>query len=282
MLEVDVQHHLALAARLRLRAGLFVLAQVERVLGAGQVAGGDGTAYVQGLGGPQQELVVGVGCDRGLQVQGVGEVDVTVDADPAVDTDLGQRDVEVSRLGRGEAFGLGGLGVEPGLGLLDQPPQLRRPDAVRERGDLGVHERRRLRGQAQGAVRDEREPPRRQLPGLEPGPAPLQPVAALHRVGQVAPPGLRRAPESGGELDHRELRHLGAAFAAQRQAGLVPLIDRPDQRLAGVHRRPPGGCLDHLRVRRRPRPASGPARAPAHRRGRLLQRAGAGPRSRSS
>ena len=149
-------------------------------------------------------------------------------------------------LGRREPFGLGGLGVEPGLGLLDQPAQLRRPDAVRERGDLGVHERRRLRGQAQGAVRDEREPPRRQLPGLEPGPAPTEPVAALHRVGQVAPPRLRRAPESGGELDHRELRDLRAAFAAQRQAGLVPLIDRPHQRLAGVHRRPPGSCFEHL------------------------------------
>ncbi len=125
-------------------------------------------------------------------------------------------------------------------------PSCAGPMLVRERGDLGVHERRRLRGEAQGAVGDEREPPRRQLPGLEPGPAPLQPVAALHRVGQVTPPGLRRPPHRGGELHDRELRDLRAPFAAQRQAGLVPLIDRPHQRLAGVHRRPPRGGLEHL------------------------------------
>ena len=94
-----------------------------------------------------------------------------------------------------------GLGVEPGLGLLDQPAQLRRADRVRERRDLGVHERRRRRGQAQGAVGDEREPPRRQLTGLEPGPAAREPVAALDRVGQVAAPGLGGAAHRGGELD---------------------------------------------------------------------------------
>ena len=171
-------------------------------------------------------------------------------------------------LGGGQPFGLGGLGVEPGLGLLDQPAQLRGPDLVRERRDLGVHERRRLRGQAQGAVGDEPEPPRRQLTGLEPGPAPWEPVVALDRVGEVAAPGLGGPAHRGGELDDRELRHLRTPLATQRQAGLVPLIDRPDQRLTRVHRRPRRGGLASPRGRRRPRPASVPARRPARRRGR--------------
>ena len=139
---------------------------------------------------------MGVRGDRGLEVQGVGQVQLAVDVDPARDARVGEPDVEVAGLGGGPAFGLGGLGVEPGRGLLDQPTQLRGPDRVRERRDLGVHERRRLRGQAQGAVGDEREPPRRQLTRLDPGPAPREPVAPLDRVGQVAAPGLGGRPSA--------------------------------------------------------------------------------------
>ena len=87
---------------------------------------------------------MGVGGDRCLEVQGVGQIDIPIDPDPAVDADLGQRDVEVPRLGGGEAFRLGGLGVEPGLGLFDQPAQLRGSDGVGERGDHRVHEPRGL------------------------------------------------------------------------------------------------------------------------------------------
>ena len=62
----------------------------------------------------------------------------------------------------------------------------------------------------------------------------------------------------------------------------MPLVDRPDQRPAGVHRRPPRGRPHHLPglvvLGRLVRPRS----PPAPRRGRQLPRAGAGPRSRSS
>ena len=149
-------------------------------------------------------------------------------------------------LGGGLPVGLGGLGVEPGRGLLDQPAQLRRADLVRERRDLGVHEPRRVRGQAQGALGDEPQPPRRQLTGLQPGPAPWEPVEPLDRVREVAAPGLGGPAHRRGELDDRELRHLRTPLATQRQAGLVPLIDRPDQRLDRVHRRPPDSSPQHL------------------------------------
>ena len=212
--------------------------------------------------------MVGVRGDRGLQVQGVGQVDLAVDAHGPGHAGVGQRDVEVPGLGRGEAFGLGGLGVEPGLGLLDQPPQLRGADGVRERRDLGVHERRRLRGQTDGAVGDEREPPRRQLTRLDPGPAPREPVVPLDRVGEVAAPGLGGTAHGGGELDDRELRHLRTPLPTEWQGGLVPLIDRPDQRLTRVHRRPPRGRPHHLAGPRRPRPPRAPAQSPTRRRGR--------------
>ena len=82
--EVDVQHHLTLAAR---GAGCrFSVSEVEGGLVAGQVADRDRAAYVQGLGGAGEELLVGVVGDRGLQVQGIGEVEVPVDPDPAGDT----------------------------------------------------------------------------------------------------------------------------------------------------------------------------------------------------
>ena len=93
---------------------------------------------------PGEELLVGVVGDRGLQVQGVGEVEVPVHPDPAGRHPPGQGDVEVPGLGRREAFGLEGFGVEPGLGLLDQPVQLGRTDLVGHVRDVGVHERRRL------------------------------------------------------------------------------------------------------------------------------------------
>ena len=80
VLEVDVQHHLTLATWLRLRPAR--LGQVEGLLVAGEVAGRDGAAYVEGVGRTQQELLVGVRGDRGLQVQGVGQVDVAVDHGP--------------------------------------------------------------------------------------------------------------------------------------------------------------------------------------------------------
>ena len=109
-----------------------------------------GAADVEGVGRAQGQLLVGVRGDRGLQVQGVGQVQVAVDTDPARDGCVADPDVEVPGLGRGEVFCFGGLGVEPGLGLLDQPGQLHGADGVRERRDLRVHERRSLRATGTG------------------------------------------------------------------------------------------------------------------------------------
>ena len=106
------------------------------MLAAGEVADRERAADVERLGRAEQELVVGVGGDRCLEVEGVGQVDVPVDPDPTVDADLGQRDVKVAGLGGRLACGFGGLGIEPRVRLIDEPAQLRRTDLVGHRGDV--------------------------------------------------------------------------------------------------------------------------------------------------
>ena len=179
-----------------------------------------------------------------------------------VDAHIAQGDVEVPRLGGGEAVGLGLLGVEPGLGLLDQPAQLGRADRARQRRDRGVHQPGRVRGQAQGPLGDEPQPPGRQLPGFEPGPAAWEPVAPFDRVGQEPGPDSVDRPIAAANSITANSATSGAAFPTERQAGLVPLIDRLHQRLAGVHRRPHRGGLEHLPWRR-PRPVFWPCAYPS-------------------
>ena len=57
--------------------------EVEGGLVAGEVADRLGPAYVKGVGRAEEELGVGIVGDGGLEVEGVGEVDVPVDPDPA-------------------------------------------------------------------------------------------------------------------------------------------------------------------------------------------------------
>jgi hypothetical protein len=167
--EVDVQHHLALRARSLVLAG----DQVESQLCAGEVAGRDGAAYVQGLGRPEEELLVGVVGQRGVEVDRVGQVQLALDVHGAGGADLGQVHVGVPAVRGRPSLGLGLLGVEPGFGLIDEPLELGGADLVRHRRDVGVHERRRFRRQHLGAVGDGTELPRRQLPCFQAGPATL-------------------------------------------------------------------------------------------------------------
>ena len=58
--------------------------QVEPEAASGDLAGGDGAAYVQGLDGAELAQLLGSLCDRGLEVEGVGQVEVSFDVDGAV------------------------------------------------------------------------------------------------------------------------------------------------------------------------------------------------------
>ena len=104
---------------------------------AGQVAGRDGAAYVQGLGGAGQQLLVGISREGGVEVDRVGQVQVALGVHRARGAHLGEVDVHPPGVRGGQPVGLGLLGVEPGDGLLDQPGQLREPDLVRHRARRG-------------------------------------------------------------------------------------------------------------------------------------------------
>ena len=242
VLEVDVQHHLTLAARLRLA--------VVVVRGRGSAGCGPGCRPPsRGVRrGSRSSRAAAAACASAATAASRSRASArstspstrTRPSTPTLSSSMSKWPASAAA----SLCGFGLLGVEPGDGLVDQPGQLRRADLVGHRGDVQVHERRRLRGQAHGAVRDLAELPRRQLPGQQPGPAAPQPVPALDDLGQVAAPGLGRATHRSGELGDRELRDLRAPLATQRQRPLVPLIDRPHQGLGRVHRDPRGGGLE--------------------------------------
>ena len=124
--------------------------EVERGLGAGEVAEGSGTAHVQRrirAEGLQRRGAVGEGP---VEVEGVGDVELGLEPHRArevhlvvVDRRVAGVDMEVAvlrirgRVGPGEVVALDRLS--------DEPVQLRGTDPTRDRGDLGVHERRGLR-----------------------------------------------------------------------------------------------------------------------------------------
>ena len=204
--EVDVQHDLAPAPS-RAGCGGRPSGRSRACLAAGEVAGREGAADVQGLGGAEEELVVGIGGDRGLEVERVGQVEVSVDPDPAMVAVPCDRDVEVPGLGGGEAFGLGCLGVEPGLGPWISRPS-RRADLCAT-GATMASTNAAAWGETDGLLGDERRASTPAAPRLQAAQQ-LEPVVALDRLGEVAAPGLGGPAHRGGELDDRELRDLRA------------------------------------------------------------------------
>ena len=211
----------------------------EGELGAGQVPQGHRPAHLQRLGAPEASQLGGAVGDRDLEVQGVGQVQAAVEVDRPV----------IGRPGPGRCPAAGPPRPRPGrprsasgsnraLASCDQPHQLRWPDLVRHRGDVGVHELRGVPGQAHGGVRDHPEPPRLQLAGL-------RAASSSPGAGRTPPPHWRQVPapgfgglaQGGGELGDRELRDPRTPGPAEWEAGLVPGLDRADQGVLGVHRR---------------------------------------------
>ena len=66
------------ASSVAARSAVIGWLQVQGELVAGQVAGRDGAAYVQGLGGAGQQLLVGIGREGGVEVDRVGQVEVAL------------------------------------------------------------------------------------------------------------------------------------------------------------------------------------------------------------
>ena len=137
---------------------------------------------------------------------------------------------------------LGGLGVEPHQGFLDQPVELAEADLVREAGHVPVDVLRTLGRQADGALRDPAGSPGGELAGLDPRPHPRQPVGELERVGDQGSGRIVRDVQDGGELGHAELTDLRDALAGE--AGRLLEQQRGGRVVDLVHRRPLPGELE--------------------------------------
>ena len=234
-----MQHHLTRLGSAPGRVGLAGASclggQVEGELVAGELAGGDRAAYVEGVRRPQRQQLLCALRYGGVEVEGVGEVELAGELAGAAEGDLLVVDGEVPAV-RSPPGVLGGLvGHEPGDRLGDQPLQRGDADAVRERRHLGVHERRCLLGQPERRLRDPPGPPGLQVTGLHPCPAPGQAVLQLHCCRDQCPTAVGGAADREGELGDAELRDQRRALTGQGEAGVSAGGD-------------PGGCLvDRLR-----------------------------------
>ena len=74
---------------------------------AGQLADGEGAAYVEGLGRPEGGELGGAGADGFVEVEGVGQVELAVHDRGAGEGDLLVVDVEVPPVGSGDPPGFG-------------------------------------------------------------------------------------------------------------------------------------------------------------------------------
>jgi hypothetical protein len=209
--------------------------KVQGALVPGQLPGGQGAAYVEGLVAAEVGEGLGAGGDRGVEVEGVGEVQLAFDADGVVVGDLVGRHVEVPSLGREESTGFCFGGVEPDPGLLDHSLELGVRQLGRTRGDVLVHEPGTRHRQGEGGFRDLAGPPDWQPPIGHEGPDLGAAVADLERVTEVAPAGVGGHADGEGELGDAELRDQRRTLARDRELALPrgrsEAVDR-------VHRRP--------------------------------------------
>ncbi len=139
--EVDVEHHPPrLTPRLLRRGRVGVGGEVEGLLGAGEVPHRGRPADVQRVGGPEGLEVLRAGTDGGIEVEGVGDVELTPHRRRPAQGGVGGVDVEAPPVRGRPAAVLGLLGHEPRDGLLDEPVEDVGPDLVRHGRDVGIDE----------------------------------------------------------------------------------------------------------------------------------------------
>ena len=168
---------------------------------------------------------VGSAGEGGVEVEGVGQVELSFEVGGAVEGDLVVVEGHVPALGR--VLGVLGcvVGHVPGDRLGDEPVELGGADLVRERRDLGVHEPRGLGCEAEGGLGDPACPPHRNLTVLHPGPVPPEAVLQLDRVGEVGASGVGGAADRERELREGELRDQRCTRTGQGEAGVTTTGD---------------------------------------------------------
>ena len=170
--------------------------EVEGELAAGEVPDGGGPPHVQGVGGAEVLQRLGAGGDGGVEVEGVGEVELPVHGAGAPQRRLPRVDGEGPAVGGLAAAAFGLLGHEPPDRLLDQPVDLGGADLVRHVRDVAVDVRGGLHRQDHGRAGDPAGPPGGQVALDHPGPDPVEAVAELDGLAEVGLAGLGRAARS--------------------------------------------------------------------------------------
>ena len=211
--------------------------EVQGELVAGHRSERFGAAHVQRRGRPEVGEPGGPGREGGVQVQGVGQVDLGLHPHGALEGHLVRVHVRVPAVGGGLPAAAGLIGHEPHDRLLDQPVHAAGADPVREPRDLVVHEPRRRERQGDRGAGDPAGPPRRQVPGPDPGPGAREPVPQLEGLPEVGLAGLGGQPDRGRELGHTELRHQRRTGTGDRDRGVTE-PDRVTDRLRRVQARP--------------------------------------------
>ncbi len=222
--EVDVEDDLAtVVVSRRARSALLNHRELQRQLTPGQLTDRHRAAYVEGLVGAEVLELGGHRLDRVLQLHRVGDVELAVDGQGAVEgVHLPGLDGEVPAVRAFEAATFGFLGHVAADRLVDQPVEL---DRVRS----GAPSARRAGPQTQprpwtggGSSRRSAAPATAaDHPSMHPPPHPGQPVPELEGVADVPLPRIRRHPQRRGELGHRELRHPRRTLTRDRHPRLA-------------------------------------------------------------
>ncbi len=219
--EVDVEHDLGPRRRGLLLLSVSRIVVGEGGLAAGEVAGGDGAAYVVGLTAAGGSEGGGAAVEGVVEVEGVAQVEGAGEVDGAVDPDCPGVEGEVASVGGGAGAFLGLRGVEPGLGFLDEAADLREGHFVRDVGEVSVDVGRTGRGQARGVLGDELGPPERQVPGDQALPEAWEAVADLEDGPDVAFAGVGGDTQRGGDLEDCGLQHPRGTVTGEGDA-VVP------------------------------------------------------------
>ncbi|CAM3868972.1 hypothetical protein NOZE110980_18590 [Nocardioides zeicaulis] len=253
--EVDVEHDLPRCRQVvtgRGRGGRALGVEVERGLGAGEVTERGGTSGAERGRRAQRFQGRGTVLDGGVEVVGVGEVELGLHAHEAVVVDVSGVEGDVTAVGVEVLVGFEVLvvltrgEVGPGLEaevvpldrLRDEPVELRSPDLPRDGCDLGVDPPRCFGGErghrVNGGLGDQSCPPRRDPAGVHLRPQARQAVPQLEGVADELLCRGGRDPEDGAELGDAELRHQRTPLAGD---GLLVVQARHGER---------GGVVDRL------------------------------------
>ena len=204
----------------------------------GHLAEGFGAAHVQRRGRAEVGQPGRADREGGVEVQGVGQVDLGLDPHGALEGHLVGVHVGVPAV-------RGGLPATPGLGSGMNRTIASSTSRSTPLGRIRCANAATWSStnpaaaglRAMVCAGDPAGPPRRQVTGPDPGPGAGEPVPQLEGLTEVGLAGLGGQPDRGRELGHTELRDQRRAGSGDRDRGVAE-PDRVADRLRRVQVRP--------------------------------------------